>query len=234
MSKISVWAVVPAAGRGSRMGTEVPKQYLHLSGKPVVQYTLEAFTGHARIAGVVIVISAEDQLWSNLSNSIDGDLRVAIGGAERCHSVLAGLNELAEVADENDWVMIHDAARPCLRSSDIDKMIRDLSISQWGGILAVPVGDTLKRCNEANGIESTVDRTRLGRALTPQMFRIGTLRTAISAALANNIVVTDEAQAIEAVGGIPQVVQGHADNIKVTHPDDLALAEIFLQAQGRV
>jgi 2-C-methyl-D-erythritol 4-phosphate cytidylyltransferase len=216
------------------MGAGVPKQYLHLSGKPVVQHTLEVLTGHAQIAGVVIVISAEDQLWPNLSNSIHGDLRVAIGGAERCHSVLAGLNELVEVADDNDWVMVHDAARPCLRASDIDKMISDLSVSQWGGILAVPVGDTLKRCNKANAIESTVDRTHLWRALTPQMFRIGTLRSAISAALANNIVVTDEAQAIEAVGGIPQVVQGHADNIKITHPDDLALAEIFLQAQGRV
>ena len=234
MSDIAVWAVVPAAGKGMRMGAEIPKQYLHLAGKPVVQHTLEVLTGHAQITGVVIVISADDELWPSLSNSMHEDLRVAIGGAERCHSVLAGLNALDEVADDNDWVMVHDAARPCLRATDIDHMISDLSVSPWGGILAVPVGDTLKRCNEAKEIEGTVDRTQLWRALTPQMFRIGALRDAIGAMLERNIVATDEAQAIEAVGGIPQVVQGHADNIKITHPDDLALAEIFLKAQGRV
>ncbi len=234
MSKTVVWAVVPAAGKGMRMGAEVPKQYLHLVGKPVVQRTLEVLSGHAQIAGVVVVVSADDQLWHSLSNTMHRDLRVAIGGAERCHSVLAGLNELNEVANDDDWVMVHDAARPCLRASDIDQMVSDLSDSPWGGILAVPVGDTLKRCNKAHEIEGTVDRTQLWRALTPQMFRIGTLRDAINAALARNIVPTDEAQAIEAIGGIPQVVQGHADNIKITHPDDLALAEIFLQVQGRV
>ena len=234
MSEPRVWAVVPAAGKGMRMGAEVPKQYLPLAGKPVVQHTLEVLSGHAQVAGVAIVISADDTVWPSLAGSMRWDLRVATGGVERCHSVLAGLNILGEVADDDDWVMVHDAARPCLRATDIDRMISELKLSTWGGILAVPVGDTLKRCNAANEIEKTVDRTQLWRALTPQMFRIGTLRAAIGAALEKSIVVTDEAQAIEAVGGIPRVVQGHADNIKITHPADLALAKIFLQAQGRI
>lgn len=233
MTEVVVWAVVPAAGKGMRMGSEVPKQYLPLAGKPVLQHTLEILTGHAQIAGVAIVISADDARWSGFANSFEADLRVATGGAERCHSVLAGLNNLGDVANDDDWVMVHDAARPCLRPGDIDRMIEELSASPSGGILAVPVGDTLKRCNAAHEIEGTVDRTQLWRALTPQMFRIGTLRRAIIASLDKGIVVTDEAQAIEAYGEIPRVVQGHADNIKITHPSDLALAEIFLQAQGR-
>ena len=233
MSEDPVWAVVPAAGKGMRMGTETPKQYLMLAGKPVVQHTLEALIGHTQIAGVTIVIAADDAHWPACANSIAGDLRVATGGAERCHSVLAGLNNLSDIAAPEDWVMVHDAARPCLRASDIDRMINELRSTESGGILAVPVGDTLKRCNAENEIESTVDRTQLWRAMTPQMFRIGTLRAAINAALEKGVFVTDEAQAIEAFGETPRVVQGHADNIKITHPSDLALAEIFLQAQGR-
>lgn len=233
MNEVAVWAVVPAAGKGMRMGAETPKQYLLLAGKPVVQRTLEVLTEHTQIAGVVIVIAADDAHWSACAHFMQADLRVATGGAERCHSVLAGLNNLRDIASDDDWVMVHDAARPCLRASDIDRMIDELRSSASGGILAVPVGDTLKRCNAANEIESTVDRTQLWRALTPQMFRIGTLRAAINAALEEGVLVTDEAQAIEAFGETPRVVQGHADNIKITHPSDLALAEIFLQAQGR-
>jgi len=233
MNERTVWAVVPAAGKGMRMGTEIPKQYLLLAGKPVVQHTLEVLTGHARIAGVSIVISADDARWSALADATQLDVQVVTGGAERCHSVLAGLNNLADVADDDDWVLVHDAARPCLRACDIDRMIDELGASPSGGILAVPLGDTLKRCSATQEIEDTVDRTHLWRALTPQMFRIGILRAAITAALERGIVVTDEAQAIEAYGEIPRVVQGHADNIKITHPSDLALAEVFLQAQGR-
>ena len=233
MNDAAVWAVVPAAGKGMRMGSETPKQYLLLAGKPVVQHTLEVLIEHPQITGVAIVIAADDAHWSVCANSISSELRVATGGAERCHSVLAGLENLSDIASDDDWVMVHDAARPCLRASDINHMIEALRASTTGGILAVPVGDTLKRCNADNEIESTVDRTRLWRALTPQMFRIGTLRAAIDAALNKGVLVTDEAQAIEAFGVTPRVVQGHADNIKITHPTDLALAEVFLQAQGR-
>ncbi len=233
MSEETVWAVVPAAGRGSRMGAATPKQYLQLAGKPILQHTLEVLIGHSRIAGVSIAISAADPRWPAIDAALSATVHVTNGGAERCHSVLAGIDALSEVAGEHDWVLVHDAARPCLRTADIDRMIDELSVSPWGGILAAPVRDTLKRCNEAGEIEQTVDRTHLWHALTPQMFRLGVLHEAISAALDKGHIVTDEAQAIEAAGGIVRVVEGHADNIKITRPADVALAEIFLRAQGR-
>lgn len=234
MSDATVWAVVPAAGKGVRMGIETPKQYLMLAGKPVVHHTLEVLVGHAQIAGVVIVTAADDAYWSSCGSSMQTKLRVATGGAKRCHSVLAGLNKLSGIANDDDWVLVHDAARPCLRAGDIDYLIEELRSSATGGILAFPVSDTLKRCNVANEIQGTVDRTQLWCAMTPQMFRIGTLRMAINATLDKGVFVTDEAQAIEAIGGTPRVVKGHADNIKITHPSDLVLAEIFLRTQGRV
>jgi len=233
MSKCSVWAVVPAAGKGLRMGADIPKQYLQIAGKPVLQHTLEIFVGHSQIAGVAVVIAADDRLWATLDGVLTRKLRVTTGGRERCHSVLAGIDALSEDANDRDWVMVHDAARPCLRGADIDRMIDELKTSPWGGILAIPVRDTLKRCNDAGEIEQTIDRAPLWRALTPQMFRLGLLRDAITAALAQDLFVTDEAQAIEAAGGIPRVVEGHADNIKITCPADVQLAEIYLRAQGR-
>tara|TARA_Y100000588_G_scaffold77483_1_gene80763 strand:- start:3995 stop:4699 length:705 start_codon:yes stop_codon:yes gene_type:complete len=234
MNKSTVWAVVPAAGKGLRMGAETPKQYLLLAGKPVVYHTLEVLVAHPQIAGVVIVIAADDAYWSSCESSMQTKLHVATGGTERCHSVLAGLDKLSGIANDDDWVLVHDAARPCLRAGDIHYLIEELRSSTTGGILAFPVGDTLKRCNAANEIQGTVDRTQLWRAMTPQMFRIGTLRMAINATLEKGVFVTDEAQAIEAIGGTPRVVKGHADNIKITHSSDLALAEIFLRGQGRV
>ncbi|TDJ64025.1 MAG: 2-C-methyl-D-erythritol 4-phosphate cytidylyltransferase [Proteobacteria bacterium] len=233
MSKCSVWAVVPAAGKGLRMGADIPKQYLQIAGKPVLQHTLEIFVGHSQIAGVAVVIAADDRLWATLDGVLTRKLRVTTGGRERCHSVLAGIDALSEDANDRDWVMVHDAARPCLRGADIDRMIDELKTSPWGGILAIPVRDTLKRCNDAGEIEQTIDRAPLWRALTPQMFRLGLLRDALTAALAQDLFVTDEAQAIEAAGGIPRVVEGHADNIKITCPADVQLAEIYLRAQGR-
>ncbi len=228
-----VWAVVPAAGKGARMGVDTPKQYLELAGKPVLQHTLDVFVRHPGVAGVAIAVSPDDRQWPAIVDALGATVYTANGGAERCHSVLAGIGALRGVASERDWVLVHDAARPCLRATDVDRMIEELSSIPCGGILAAPVRDTLKRCNEACEIEQTVDRTRLWHALTPQMFRIGMLREAIGAALDNGHIVTDEAQAVEAVGGIPRVVEGHADNIKITHPADLALAEFILRAQGR-
>lgn len=233
MSKSAVWAVVPAAGKGSRMGSEIPKQYLSLAGKPVIEHTLGLLIGHPRITGVVLVVSGDDVRWPAVAEQFDQRLNVVTGGAERCHSVLAGLNCLRELADDGDWVLVHDAARPCLRASDIDQMLNNLNDSEWGGILAAPVRDTLKRCSTNGEIEQTVDRTRLWHALTPQMFRLGHLRRAMNTALENDLMVTDEAQAIEAAGGCPRIVEGHADNIKITHPEDLALAEMYLQIQRR-
>lgn len=215
------------------MGSEIPKQYLTLAGKQVLEHTLGILIGHPRITAVVLVVSADDVRWPIVAEQFEQGLNVVTGGAERCHSVLAGLNCLREHADDRDWVLVHDAARPCLRVSDIDQMLNNLNESVWGGILAAPVRDTLKRCSTNGEIEQTVDRTRLWHALTPQMFRLGDLRTAINTALESGLIVTDEAQAIEAAGGRPMIVEGHADNIKITHPEDLALAEMYLQIQGR-
>ena len=233
MNNTAVWAVVPAAGKGSRMGSQIPKQYLPLAGKLVLEHTLQVLIDHPRISGVVVVVSPGDTMWSEIGNKFRHEIITATGGTERCHSVLAGLDVLEPKVSDDDWVLVHDAARPCLRAGDIDRMLDELSNVNCGGILAAPVRDTLKRCSATGVIEQTVDRTGLWHALTPQMFRFASLHNAIANALENNLIVTDEAQAIEAAGGRPRIVEGHADNIKITHPADLTLAEMYLQIQGR-
>jgi 2-C-methyl-D-erythritol 4-phosphate cytidylyltransferase len=232
MSAERYWAVVPAAGKGMRMGAQSPKQYLNLSGRTVIEHTLERLISHSRIAGAVVAVAQDDEHWPQIARDFGDCVATAIGGAERCHSVLAGLDGLGSAASGDDWVLVHDAARPCLRAEDIDRMLDELTGDPCGGILAVPVRDTLKRCDETSAIIGTVDRTSLWHALTPQMFRLADLRRAVEQALAAGVIVTDEAQAIELAGGVPRVVEGHMDNIKITHPDDLLLAELYMQAQG--
>ena len=229
----AVYAVVPAAGAGKRMGTATPKQYLELAGRTVLEHTLWRLAGHALIQQVVVAISAGDEYFEALRAQLPAKVSHVQGGAERCHSVLAALHALAAQAAPNDWVMVHDAARPCVRSDDLDRMIETLGDSEVGGILAAPVRDTLKRCAADGAILATVDRTQLWHALTPQMFRLGTLTRAIEAALADGVIVTDEAQAIERIGLRPRVVAGHADNLKITHAEDLSLAALILAAQGK-
>ncbi|MGE0859914.1 MAG: 2-C-methyl-D-erythritol 4-phosphate cytidylyltransferase [Gammaproteobacteria bacterium] len=227
-----VYAVVPAAGAGKRMGAAIPKQYLELAGRTVLEHTLARLAAHPRVARVVVAVSAGDEFYPALAPRLSPKVRDVVGGAERCHSVLAALDSLALVADLNDWVMVHDAARPCVRTADLDRMLAELEQHAVGGILAAPVRDTLKRCDADGAIVATVDRSALWHALTPQMFRLGMLRDAISAALADGVLVTDEAMAIERAGLVPRVVAGHTDNLKITHPEDLALAAAILAAQG--
>ena len=229
----SVWAVVPAAGKGARMGAEVPKQYLKLAGKSVLEHTLGLLTEQPVIAGVIVAVAADDELWPGVRASLANPVTTVTGGAERCHSVLAGITALHDAGDD-DWVMVHDAARPCLRAGDIERMVTELAGHAVGGILAAPVRDTLKRGNDRGDIIATVDRSNLWHALTPQMFRVGVLRAALDDALERGLVVTDEAQAIEAAGLVPRIVEGHGDNLKITHPADLALAEMILRTQGRI
>jgi 2-C-methyl-D-erythritol 4-phosphate cytidylyltransferase len=225
-----LWAVVPAAGKGSRMGADRPKQYLELAGRTVLEHTLRRLLAEPRIAAIVVALAAEDADGPRVIASLGPRVRATSGGAERCHSVLNGLDALPEAAAD-DWVLVHDAARPCLRQADLAKLIDDLSGGDCGGILAVPVRDTLKRCAADGSIEHTVDRASLWHALTPQMFRLGILREALRAALAAGRLVTDEAQAVELAGRVPRVVEGHADNIKITRPEDLPLAEHYLKTQ---
>jgi len=224
-----VYGVIPAAGSGRRMVSDVPKQYLQLAGRTVIEHTLERIAAHGAMCRVAIALSADDTRFAALS--VPPNCVQVIGGAERCHSVLAGLEALAAEATAQDWVLVHDAARPCVRRDDIDRMLLELATHPIGGILAVPVRDTLKRCTAEGDIAGTVDRSALWQAQTPQMFRYGVLRGALEDALAANVLVTDEAQAIERAGHTPRVVAGHTDNLKITHPEDLALAALILAAQ---
>lgn len=224
------WAVVPAAGVGSRMQADRPKQYLKLQGLPILQHTLELLATHPRIKGVIVSISADDAYWPDLNLDSSLPIHVAEGGEERCHSVLNGLKKLCHVAEESDWVLVHDAARPCLRHEDIDKLIEELKETD-GGLLGLPVADTIKLCDENAVVQKTVDRTGLWRALTPQMFRLTPLLDALQKAIDDNALVTDEASAMELAGIKPVMVEGHADNIKITHPQDLGWAEMYLKNQ---
>ena len=227
-----IWCVVPAAGVGKRFGSALPKQYLQLNGKTVVENTLERLLSLSEVAQVVVAVSSEDTRFKQLTLAKNPRIKTVIGGDERCHSVLNGLRYLSGVGDEKDWVLVHDVARPCVRAGDIKKLIQQVEqFDAVGGILASPVRDTMKRANRINQIEATVDRNQLWHALTPQLFRLAALRQAIEAALDDSVLVTDESAAMERLGHQPLLVEGHYDNIKITHPQDLALTELYIQQQ---
>ncbi len=210
------------------MGSACPKQYLQLQGKTILQHTLERFNLPI-IAGIVVCIAEHDSYWDKLN--LPMTVIHADGGKERCHSVLNGLQILQQYAQPDDWVLVHDAARPCVRQTDIENLIIKLASHSVGGILALPVRDTMKRSNPEAEIVETVEREGLWHALTPQMFRLELLFNALQTVLSNNELVTDEAQAIEKQGFKPLLIAGHADNIKITHPQDLTLAELYLREQ---
>ncbi len=230
------WAIIPAAGVGKRMRTDVPKQYLPLCGKPVIAHTIERLASHPEIKGLVVALSEDDAYWRDLEFSIDKPLWRATGGVERCHSVLNALHVLSSHAHDDDWVLVHDAARPCVRTDDISLLIDAIDEDAIGGLLAIPVRDTMKRAtgtlaNEKNTVVDTLDRSCLWHALTPQMFRLGQLRDALAEALEKEALVTDESSAMELAQYKPMLIEGHADNIKITRPEDLILAEFYLQQQ---
>ncbi|MDO6708009.1 2-C-methyl-D-erythritol 4-phosphate cytidylyltransferase [Photobacterium sp. 1_MG-2023] len=222
-------AVVPAAGIGSRMQADRPKQYLLIAGKTILEHTVDCLLQHPAIGRVVIAISDSDPYFQHLPLSARPEVTVVEGGAERADSVFAGL---ADLSDE-DWVLVHDAARPCLHQDDISRLIEQAQQSECGAILAAPVRDTMKRGNGRQAIAMTVERTDLWHALTPQMFRAGQLRDAMTKSLADGAVVTDEASALEHCGYAPRLVTGRADNLKITQPEDLALAEFYLQQRQK-
>jgi 2-C-methyl-D-erythritol 4-phosphate cytidylyltransferase len=215
------------------MRTDRPKQYLPLLGRPILLHTLERLGRYPRLRGLVVGIAADDAYWPTLTVDIPNLLTAYIGGAERAETVLNGLRALEPYASPDDWVLVHDAARPCLRHSDIDALLADVAGHADGGLLAVPLGDTVKRADHNGCSEETVSRTGLWRALTPQVFRLAALRAALEAALAEGLEITDEASAMEFSGARPRLVPGRADNIKITLPEDLALAELFLREQER-
>ncbi len=229
-----LWAVVPAAGFGARMRSEIPKQYLSVLGKPVLVHTLERLASHPDLEGIVLALAEDDPYWPKEREQVDVAIPVTTvtGGAERCDSVMHALTALAGQASDNDWVMVHDAARPCVRNSDLRMLTETLRDHPIGGLLAVPVRDTMKRADYLGNVQETVDRAGLWHALTPQMFRIGVLRRALRGALDDGNQVTDEASAVEAAGLQPLLVPGHTDNFKITQPEDLALAAFYLQCQA--
>ena len=231
-----IWGLIPAAGVGLRMSSTKPKQYLLLRGRPVILHTLERLCHYPRLSGVMVGISPEDRDWQTHKTEAERlpkFLGAYPGGETRAHTVLNGLKALVAHAHDNDWVLVHDAVRPCVRLSDIDTLVSAVESGKDGGLLALPVADTVKRADKANCVAETVSRDGLWRALTPQMFRIATLRTALEKSLSHSPEITDEAVAIEVAGGHPKLVAGHADNIKITLPGDLALAELFLKQQEK-
>lgn len=216
------WAVIPAAGIGSRMRADRPKQYLDLAGRTVIEHTLSALLDHSSLQGIVVSLAADDRWWPGLACATDNRITRATGGKERADSVLNGLMRLEACgASDLDWVLVHDAARPNLAQSDIDRLLQELAHDEVGGLLAIPVKDTLKRVDPYGRVEVTVDRSVIWQAYTPQMFRLGHLRQALSDALAAGVMITDEASAMEWAGYRPRVIEGRSDNIKITRPEDL-------------
>jgi len=226
-----IWFVVPAAGASRRLGGAVPKQYLNLAGRRVIEHALAPLLSHASIAGGVVVLSADDQDWPKLPAALRDRLTTAVGGRERCHSVLAGLEALSAAAEE-DWVLVHDAARPCLGEIELSRLVERCRGDAVGGLLALPVADTLKLEDGAGRVERTVPRERLWRAQTPQMFRRGQLGSALAQAIDEGEIPPDEATAIERLGFKPLLVEGSPLNIKITHPADLEFAARVLAMRG--
>jgi len=227
-----LWIVIPAAGVGRRMGADVPKQYLALQGKPILVHAIERLAALPGVQGVMVAISETDEYWPALDLSLPVPLWTCAGGVERCHSVLNALTDLGLHAADEDWVLVHDAARPCVRHDDLEKLLATLEADAVGGLLAMPVRDTMKRAEADGRVVTTEPREGLWHALTPQMFRLGLLRHALEEAIEAEELVTDESAAMARAGYRPRLVEGHGDNIKITRPEDLALAEFFLQRQA--
>jgi 2-C-methyl-D-erythritol 4-phosphate cytidylyltransferase len=223
------WAVVPAAGVGKRMNADRPKQYLLLAGKTVLEQTLLRLLQADVFSAISVAISVEDPYWPEMGISSHDKIITAAGGKERADSVLSGLKSIRAMALDEDWVLVHDAARPCLTTADIYHLIDSLCDDEVGGILALSSHDTLKNVQGKN-ILGTLDRSHIWRALTPQMFRYGMLKNALEAA-EGNFAITDEASALEMLGLRPKIVEGRPDNIKITRPEDLALAQFYLEQQ---
>lgn len=231
-SQQSYWAVVPAAGIGRRMNSAVPKQYLKLNGREVLAWTLQQLQALDSLKGIVVVLHPQDEYYQkNLADSFP-QIRVVRGGDERIHSVLAGLEALNGQIDDRDWVLVHDAVRPCLRLADLQNLLMELINNETGGILATPVKDTLKKADSQGQITQTMNRNEYWLAATPQMFRYQLLRTALQQALEAGVLVTDEAAAMERLGYPVSVISGRADNIKITSEEDLSLAEFILAKQA--
>jgi 2-C-methyl-D-erythritol 4-phosphate cytidylyltransferase len=223
------WLVMPAAGSGQRFGQELPKQYMPLAGRTVIECSLAPFLTDPRCRAVVVAVAPTDQRFALLQIAREVKVSSVAGGAQRADSVLAALESIQ--AGDEEWVLVHDAARPCVTRSEIDALLEGASSDAAGGLLAVPLADTLKR-EQAGRVCETPSRESLWRALTPQMFRLGALRSALQAARIAGRIPTDEAQALEWQGQQPRLVAGSALNLKITTAEDLRLAGAILSQRG--
>ncbi len=227
-----IWAVVPAAGRGTRFGGATPKQYLLAGDRVLLAHTLEALLSHPVVAGVMVVVAENDADWPGWQSLADKPILTCIGGATRASSVLAGLQALPDDVRADDFVLVHDAARPNLAAADLGRLLEVGRADPVGAILAAPVRDTLKRAGDDGGIDATEPRERLWRALTPQLFRRHQLARALQEAADAGVDITDEAMAMERQGLRPLLVEGSEDNFKVTTPADLSRFEFVLSRRA--
>ena len=228
---MTIWAVLPAAGRGTRFGGDIPKQYLEAGGQPLIAHALDALLAHPRVAGAVVALAVDDLRWPGWTTRHGKPVLRCEGGGERADSVLAALRAVPADTRGDPLVLVHDAARPNLRRDDLDRLIAAAEASADGAILAAPVRDTLKRADADACIAATEPRAGLWRALTPQAFRRSALIAALERALVDGVAVTDEAMAMERTGAHPRLVQGREDNLKVTTPADLLLVDYLLRAR---
>ncbi|MDM1764738.1 MULTISPECIES: 2-C-methyl-D-erythritol 4-phosphate cytidylyltransferase [unclassified Acinetobacter] len=225
-----LWAIIPAAGSGSRFSKTELKQYQLIQNKTVLEHTVNRLM-QLPLAGCVLAIGEQDDVAQTLAFEQKDKIHFCLGGAERVNSVLNALLYLTEIAEPEDVVLVHDAARPCVTLDCLNQLLNVVKQTESSAILAVPVRDTLKRVAKNHEIDKTVSREQLWQAQTPQMSTIAQLKQAIEHALKNQCVITDEASALEFIGQTVQVVQGRSDNIKITYPDDLELARLILMAQ---
>jgi len=227
---MNTWIIVPAAGVGRRFGGDIPKQYQQLLGKSVIEHTLERLL-QLQDVQIVVAVSSEDTLWQTLSVFQNPRIQTTLGGEERADSVRLALEYLQGKAQRDDWVLVHDVARPCVRVQDIQNLIKKLASHKVGGVLATPVSDTVKRVLNESNIDSTEDRSQLWAAQTPQMFGYGLLLESLQKAVQQQYRPTDESAAIEQLGYTPCVVEGSRDNIKITRLEDMAIAEAIMKYQ---
>ncbi len=229
--KNTYYAIISAAGQGQRMGAEKPKQYLKISGKTILEYAVNVLADFPLIEKVIVALGAKDHYWPNLQFNSQQKILTTLGGSTRAESVFNALEMLSEFANADDWVLVHDAARPCLRSTDVKRLIETVGEHPVGGILGIPINDTLKLVNSATEIIKTQARENVWCAQTPQLFRLGLLKKALKQALNTSPIPTDDCSAIEMIGLKPLMVLGGVHNLKITYPDDLLLAEKYLNME---
>jgi 2-C-methyl-D-erythritol 4-phosphate cytidylyltransferase len=232
LSPPRIHALIPAAGFSVRFGGTTLKQYAHLLGRPVIAYSIEAIKNHPAVTDVTVALAEDDGLYDQLVRPLFPDVGTTTGGPSRAHTVMNGLKHILEIDPDAEWVLVHDAARPCLPRKALDELIRVGLTSRDGAILAIRVSDTIKRGGADDLIEETVNREGLWRAQTPQLFPAKRLAKALSDALGDRDEPTDEAAAMERDGARPKLVTGSQTNIKITGPEDLELAELLLKSFG--